>query len=127
VSTHELDEAAGLCDRVGIIDNGRMVAAGTPAALIAGANPYSRVQFQIAGSVQASDLASLAGVKACELTGGAWTLRTAAPAGTVIALARFLDARGCELLDLQVVKPTLEDAFLSLTGRAWSGARERVR
>jgi ABC-2 type transport system ATP-binding protein len=126
VSTHDLEEAASLCDRVGIIDKGSMVAAGTPAALIAGADPCSRVRFRIEGSVQASDLAFLAGVVGCERTDGAWMLKTAAPGATIIALARCLDSRGCELLDLQVTRPTLEDAFLSLTGKGWLGGDERI-
>jgi len=120
LSTHDLDEAHGLCDRVAILDRGRMVAIDAPAALIASSGSLSRIQFRTTGAVDGTAMASLPGVRRSEQQGGAWVLRTANLSETLVGLVHAIESSGNSLEDLQVQRPSLEDAFLSLTGREWS-------
>jgi len=120
LSTHDLDEASGLCDRIGIIDRGAIVAVGTPAALVTRAGSLGSIHFRTASPIQAPELAGLSAVEGFRKDGEVWTLRSAKPEETVLGLAGFLERSGNQLLDLKVVRPSLEDAFLKITGRPWS-------
>jgi ABC-2 type transport system ATP-binding protein len=111
--THFMDEAEHLCDRVAIIDGGRMVAMGTPQGLIDGLGLPSVVRF----STREEDLSWLEKLDVVEsLTrqGDAVDVRGHGP---VLALvASELVPRGILPTNLRVERPTLEDAFLALTG-----------
>jgi ABC-2 type transport system ATP-binding protein len=120
LSTHDLDEAHRLCDRVAILDRGRIVAIDTPAALIAASGSSTRVQFRTTKPMEASVMAALPGVQRSELKQGSWVLRTANLGETIVGLVRIIESSGNGLEDLQVQKPSLEDAFLALTGKEWS-------
>jgi len=155
LTTHAMDEAATLCDRVGVMDRGRLLALDTPAALTAtvpGRNSLELgIQLEGAGrEALIAALASLEGVARAEpvtmVTGpgvgpgaGGRSAREAAPpsaeAGTdgpfhvrlyadvdaptlVAPVARIVaDHRG-ELIDISISRPSLEDVFIQLTGRA---------
>jgi len=122
LSTHDLGEAESLCDRVGILDSGRLAAVGSPSSLIARAGTFSRIQFTTAVPAQASEIVSLPGIVECALEQGTWVLSTSDLNGTMVALVGLMASRGYALQDLQVSRPTLEDAFFSLAGRAWSAS-----
>jgi ABC-2 type transport system ATP-binding protein len=116
--THFMDEAEHLCDRVGIVDQGRLVALDAPQALIDGLGMPARVRF----STDCADvgwLDAVGGVRRVERNGHAVVVEGVGP---VLALtAAALVAHGLTPPDLRVERPTLEDAFLALTGRTVRG------
>ncbi len=115
ITTHLLDEAETLCDRVAIIDRGRVVATGTPRDLAAGARGRQAVHLRVRGPVDAGSLFALPGVTALEPRPDGFTFETESPAATLAGLAPLLAAPGVELLELQVRRASLEEVFLQLT------------
>ncbi|MFA5057298.1 MAG: ABC transporter ATP-binding protein [Opitutaceae bacterium] len=119
LSTHDLEEAHQLCDRIGILDRGRIIAVATPAELVARAGTNARVAVKTMKPFDATLARSLPGVVSCEPQGDGWLLGTTDANRTVTGLVQSLDAAGNQLRDLQIFRPTLEDVFIELTGRAW--------
>jgi ABC-2 type transport system ATP-binding protein len=120
LTTHYLDEADALCDRLLIIDHGRIVAEGTPDALkrrIGGDVVTIEVAATAAERAKAV-LAALPGVR--EVAAHDHTLRLTVERGDqlLISLLRALDAAQVELASIQLARPTLDDVFLTLTGRS---------
>ncbi len=116
LTTHYIEEAHQLCDRLAIIDRGRVIAAGVPDELIASAKTPSRVTFRIGRPMASAHLQSLASVIAAAHTDSTCTLTTHGPTQTVIALIKSIESSGNQLIDLQIHSPTLEDVYLQLTG-----------
>ncbi len=118
LTTHYMEEAEVLCDRVIIVDHGKVVAQGTPAALIASIGGEQVIEFSTAPKL---DLASLAGLPSLvnlrEKNGGALLsvkeLHVALP-----ALLAATGKQGAELVHLVTRHATLDDVFLALTGRS---------
>lgn len=117
LTTHYIEEAEQLCDRIAIIDHGLVIAEGTPRDLIARSKAPPRIVFTSAKSAGSQALSKLAAVSAVESTNGSVTLSTARPGETIIELVKLLEQSGNELLDLHIQKPSLEDVFIELTGR----------
>jgi ABC-2 type transport system ATP-binding protein len=115
LTTHYLDEAEVLCDRVAIMDGGRIIALDSPQALIAGLQGRSRVVFEGEG-LSDDALAALAGVQRVTGTDGAHELTSIEPQHTLVGLVALAEERGVELRGLSVRQPTLEDVFLDATG-----------
>ncbi len=115
LTTHLLDEAETLCDRVAIIDRGRVVATGTPRDLAAGSRGRQAVHLRARGPVSAEVLAALPGVTGLETRTDGFSFETESPAATLAGLAPLLAAPGVELLELQVRRASLEEVFLQLT------------
>ena len=123
-STHQMDEAEGLCDRVVLIDRGRAVAAGTPTHLVHAAIPGVLVDVVTDEVLPDGWLGELAGAGVSGVPDGS----TGASRGSAARVAlenvelapRVLEraARGGKLLDFRMHRPSLHDAFLALTGRA---------
>ena len=126
LSTHYLEEAHLLCDRIGILHEGRLVATATPAALIAGARAVPRLSFRTSRPVDADLLAALPGVISPTVQGDGWTLGTRDVNRGISGLVQMLESHGNEMLDLQIHRPSLEDVFLELTGRTWTDAPPEV-
>lgn len=126
ISTHDLEEAHQVCDRVGVLDAGRIVAEGRPDDLIARTCSFCDVEFRTARPLDRAQMESLPGVKACSLRAGACVLRTENAHETVVHLVRAASAGGNQLTELRILRPSLEDAFLALTGRDWSDGSEEV-
>jgi ABC-2 type transport system ATP-binding protein len=121
LTTHYLDEADALCDRILVIDHGRIVAADTPDALkrqVAG----DLVELDVADADRVGDAAAaLAGVDgAGEVSAVGRRVSTRLPhAGSALPrLLREIDARGVALDAVEVRRPTLDDVFLTMTGRS---------
>jgi ABC-2 type transport system ATP-binding protein len=119
LTTHYLDEADALCDRILIIDSGRIVAEGTPEELknrISG----DLVTIETVGAAEAAltALRDLDGIR--ESTSSGQTVRiTVEPGGQqLLAITRALDAANVPLASIQLARPTLDDVFLTLTGRS---------
>ena len=123
LSTHYLEEAHQLCDRIGILHEGRLVATATPAALIASARTVPRLTFRSTRPLDAALLATLPGVVSHEAQGDGWSLGTKDVNRSISALVHQLESSGNEMLDLQIHRPSLEDVFLELTGRTWKDSR----
>ena len=116
LSTHALDEAHLLCDRLVILRGGRVAAAGRPDELIARRPARSIVILRTAAPVPLAPLRTLAGVSAVEPCGDGVRFQAAHVGRAVAAVLDLLEKEGNELLDLRVSRPSLEDAFLELTG-----------
>jgi ABC-2 type transport system ATP-binding protein len=115
LTTHYLDEAETLCDRVAIMDGGRIIALDSPQALIEGLSGRSRVVFEGDG-LEEDALVALAGVQRVTSAEGAFELTSTEPQHTLLGLVALAQERGVELRGLAVRQPTLEDVFLEATG-----------
>jgi len=116
LTTHFMEEAERLCDRVAIIDHGRVVALDTVPALIGSIAAESRITITVSGTPPLDRLRAVPGVVHAEQTGDRVTVR-----GTGTRLAQDVMAALAELdvpmRDLRTEQATLEDVFLALTGR----------
>jgi ABC-2 type transport system ATP-binding protein len=117
LTTHHIDEAEALCDRVAIVDSGRIVALGSPAELVAAAKLPTRIAFASTRPLDPAALRALPDVAAVE----DGVLATSRVHATVAGLVRAVEAAGGELTALTVRAPSLEDAFLVLTGKRIGG------
>jgi ABC-2 type transport system ATP-binding protein len=121
LTTHYMDEAERLCDRVAIVDHGHVIALGTPRELIATLGAEHVVEFITPGAaadaLSTDVLRSIDGVMAAREVGGRWSLEVSGLARTVPALLALLASRGLTLDELTTHSATLEDVFVSLTGR----------
>src|SRR5215211_5846443 len=126
LTTHYMEEAEELCDRIAIMDGGRVVACDTPRALIQqlGADATVRASVQ-QGSVARDDLQDLDGVVAAELRDRdgeqSFELRTTDAQVTLIALLHLAQRRHVTLSGLSTSQASLEDVFLARTGHRYEG------
>jgi ABC-2 type transport system ATP-binding protein len=116
LTTHFMEEAERLCDRVLIMDEGRIVALDTPAELVASIGAERRVVFTIEADAPFPDLAGVPAVSRVERSGERAIVYGAGPR-FVSAVVRALEDEGVGFVDLRTEQPTLDDVFLQLTGR----------
>jgi ABC-2 type transport system ATP-binding protein len=119
LTTHYMDEAERLCDRVAIMDHGRVIALGTPRELIASIGIEHLVEFSVAAEA-ALDLAPLRrldGVRDVRAENGAVLLQVTELHRAVPALLDELDRQVAPLTELRTHSASLEDVFVALTGR----------
>ncbi|HTN54116.1 MAG TPA: ABC transporter ATP-binding protein [Anaeromyxobacter sp.] len=118
LTTHYMDEAERLCDRVAIVDRGKVIALGTPRDLVARHVGQEVVEFQAPlDPIAETGLADLPGVQAARRVAAGWALTVDRVHLAVPALLRHLERRGAPLEALSTHRATLEDVFVSLTGR----------
>lgn len=121
LTTHYMDEAERLCDRVGIVDHGKVIALGTPRELIASLGGENVVEFSLRPSdrqvVGDDELSRLPGVKRVGRDGETYTLSVSEPHVLLPALLLLLQERGGDLASLSTRHASLEDVFVRLTGR----------
>jgi ABC-2 type transport system ATP-binding protein len=117
LTTHYMEEAERLCDRVAIVDHGRIIAMGAPAQLIAGLNAPHIIEFSSEPAVDEPLLAAVPGVGERRQRDGRWLLNAGNLAEAVPALLAALDDAGARLVSLSTHRATLEDVFIALTGR----------
>ncbi|MBX9627442.1 MAG: ABC transporter ATP-binding protein [Gemmataceae bacterium] len=120
ITTHYMDEAERLCDRVAVIDKGKVIALGTPKELIAGVGGEHVVEFTAGGELPAvvrSALDRLPSVQAVREEAGGYALAVAEPAAAIPALMDLLRSHHVPLAGLTTRTATLEDVFVTLTGR----------
>jgi len=116
LTTHYIEEAHALCDRIAILHRGRIVAMGRPDELVGRSASCTRVIVQAAKGLDAGTVGGLAGVIAAAEVEGKLVVETQDTGRAIIELVQYLGRTGTELMDLQVRKPSLEDVFIELTG-----------
>ena len=122
LTTHAMDEAEHLCDRVGIIDHGRLVACDSPAELTTRA-AADETTFVTVPGLPVDDLARHLGIavgSVRELRPGDYLIDTAATPALVAALTAWLSEQGALVSELRAGRRSLEDVFLRLTGEGHS-------
>lgn len=112
LTTHYLDEAEHLADRVVIIDHGRVVASGTPAELAAGSGTV--IAFRLPAGVLTADLPNVGSER--RVAGNVVEVHTTSATADIAALSAWALARGLEFDDLTLTRPRLEDIYLGLVG-----------
>jgi ABC-2 type transport system ATP-binding protein len=117
LTTHYIEEAERLCDRVGIVDHGKLIALGTPRELKERSANTTRLEVSLAKPAILDELKSLDGVVDARELDGAYVLHCPRTAPAIVALVKHLEAEGNELVTLEIATPSLEDVFIELTGR----------
>ena len=118
LTTHYMEEAARLCERVAIMDHGKVIALDSPDALIASLGAHQIIEFSVQGTLQPEPLRRLDGVRDVLQRDGSFMLSVEPIAAALPALLAELDRQKVELRDLATHNATLEDVFVRLTGRA---------
>jgi ABC-2 type transport system ATP-binding protein len=127
LTTHYMDEAERLCDRVAIMDHGRIIALGTPQQLIASVGGEHVVEFAVGARlgdsghdhhpVDVTPLLALAGIQSHRVDAGVHQLSVDELHTTVPRIFATLDEQGLHLSEFRTHSATLEDVFVGLTGR----------
>ncbi len=119
LTTHYIEEAEKLCDRVAIVDEGRIVAIGTPREIQARTVGHSMIEVLCEKPVPEGELPSWTGSERVALSTDRQSVSVTSrhPGKTLVELVKWLDERGIELADVHLKRPTLEDAFIELTGK----------
>lgn len=125
LTTHYMDEAEFLCDRIAIMDGGRIIACDTPDALIRSLpqDAVVKASAQTSVSWSQSDLAALPGATGAKIdsadVGSNIAIGTADVQATIVALLNLAERDDIRLVNLSSTSATLEDVFLALTGRSY--------
>ena len=117
LTTHYIEEAEQLCDRVAIVDYGKVIALGTPRELTHRSGAVTRITVRIAKPATNGALSTLEGVTECRTEADDYLLYSTKVPRTIVALVKHLEEENNELVSLEISTPTLEDIFLELTGR----------
>ena len=121
LTTHYMEEAERLADELIIVDHGKVIARGSPASIIASLDAESVVQFSLTEDQQQNlreeELAALDGVQSVRTEGANIVLSVIHTQAVIAALFELVEARNLTLEDLRTHRPTLEDVFMSLTGK----------
>ena len=120
LTTHYIEEAEKLCDRVAIVDEGRIVAMGTPREIQENALAHSTIEIELATPL--GELALPTWPETEQVTVDPPRMKIAVttprPARIVVEIVKWLDEKGVELADIRIKRPSLEDAFIELTGKS---------
>jgi ABC-2 type transport system ATP-binding protein len=120
LTTHYMDEAERLCDRLAIVDHGQVIAEGSPADLIDRLGGHHMVEFQVSGSANGAGVdtwRAIPGVESVRDDNGLICLNVREPHLTIPALLEVVTNEGKQLLHLTTRQASLEDVFVRLTGR----------
>ena len=118
LTTHYMEEAEQLCDRVAILDHGRILALDSPANLIASLGGENRILFTLEDLSDVDRFQEIPHVSRVERMNSQVALYSSQSSKVLLELIKRADSNGWSLQDVHVQRATLEDVFLSLTGRA---------
>jgi ABC-2 type transport system ATP-binding protein len=119
LTTHYIEEAEYLCDRVAVMDMGEMIALDTPSGLIDAYAPESNIAFRMRPSITEEAVGAIAGVTSFNLTNGEqYTVTTPAPQETLAGIFQAAYDAGAVADEITMRRATLEDVFLKITGRS---------
>ncbi len=118
MTTHYIEEAERLCDRVAIVDSGKIIAMGTPRELQDRSSGQSTIEITCDAAIP-PDLPTFPDAAKITIAndGKSLTVISTRPARTLVELVKWVDAKGLELADVNLKRPTLEDVFIELTGK----------
>jgi ABC-2 type transport system ATP-binding protein len=117
LTTHYIEEAEKLCDRVAIVDHGKVIAMGTPRELKQRSASVTRITVRLAKPETNGALGGLEGVAEFRAEADDYLLYSTRVPRTIVALVKHLEEQNNELVSLEIAAPSLEDIFLELTGR----------
>jgi ABC-2 type transport system ATP-binding protein len=119
MTTHYIEEAERLCDRVAIIDAGQIIALGSPRELQEKSAEQSGIEIKLTQPLRDAALPQFADAIQTKIDADRRhvTLRSTRPARTLVELVKWIDAQGYELEDVHLRRPTLEDVFIEMTGK----------
>ena len=116
ITTHSMEEAEALCGRVAIIDQGKIMAIGSPASIVAGLGLHATLKATIDLPLEA--VRALPDATSVRYTGQHLEIQSASPQTTLPALHQLAAQHGKVVTEIALRQPSLEDAFLALTGRS---------
>jgi ABC-2 type transport system ATP-binding protein len=117
ITTHYIEEAERLCDRVAIVDHGKVIALGTPRELKAHSGGATRIEVRLSKPELNGALKNLEGVTDAREVDGTYVIHSHRPPQAIVSLVKHLEAEGNELVSLEIATPSLEDVFIEMTGR----------
>src|SRR5260370_14682574 len=117
MTTHYIEEAERLCDRVAIVDHGKVIACGSPRELKQRSGGNTRIEVKLAKPAANGTLRNLEGVVDAREVDGTYVLHTQRPPQAIVSLVKHLEAEGNQLVNLEIFTPSLEDVFIEMTGR----------
>jgi ABC-2 type transport system ATP-binding protein len=120
LTTHYIEEAERLCDRVAIIDEGRLITMGTPREIQERTIGHSRIEICCDAPLPPGEFPAFPYAERASVSQDRRTLAVSSqhPAKTLVQLFKWIDEVGREVTDVSLKKPSLEDVFIELTGRS---------
>jgi ABC-2 type transport system ATP-binding protein len=115
LTTHYMDEAEHLADRVAVIARGQIVAEGTPATLAGREQAPAEIRFSLPPAITVEQLPEPVRTAVASVDGDRLLVHASSPVAVLGPLIRWAEASGCDLPDLDVRRPSLEDIYLGLT------------
>ncbi len=117
ITSHYIEEAEFLCDRVAVMDYGKIIATGTPNELIDRYSPESNISFTMTPGVDTSVLEKVPGAMQVVASNGGYTITTNSPQETLIGIFTAAYENDAKADDVAMKRASLEDVFLKITGR----------
>jgi len=117
ITSHYIEEAEHLCDRVAIMDLGKIVTIGSPTELIDQYSPESNISFRLSREVSHDKLARIPGVTDVHDANGGYVLTTGTPQETLVGIFSMAYENDAVADDISMRRATLEDVFLKITGK----------
>jgi len=118
ITTHYMEEAAALCDRIAIMDHGKIIALGTPRSLVDGLGLVQFVEFETKQELDEAAISEVKAVEAVTRRGERYRLRIDRSLSALAIVLRELERQKVTPIGLSTHQATLDDVFLHLTGRA---------
>lgn len=117
LTTHYIEEAEKLCDRVAIVDSGKVIELGTPREIQQRVLGKTTVEVTTQHAFDLTQTPDWLRDQKYSVSGSTLSVQTDEPAATIVELVKWIERERLVLLDIQMKRPTLEDVFIELTGK----------